>query len=152
MQSHHLVWKHVFESSFHFLLCTVWCFIVFALFSLPQVTACITDITSRTSLAYRESSPGSSFARQKTKDLPNTDFSVILHRHTAVTQHGMVYSHKRLYAQNTSKDKDICIKLHFFKNGFKCLLQMQTNTSCLFCNVKWFWAYPAISGNKHVWP
>ena len=37
--------------------------------------------------------------RQKTKDLPNTDFLVILHRHTAVTQHGMVYLCKRLYAQ-----------------------------------------------------
>ena len=38
--------------------------------------------------------------RQKTKYSPNTDFSVILHRHTAVTQHGIVYLRKRLYARN----------------------------------------------------
>ena len=29
--------------------------------------------------------------RQRTKDLSKTDFSMILHRHIAVTQHGMPY-------------------------------------------------------------
>ena len=39
---------------------------------------------------------------RKTEDKRFTQywFSVILHRHTAVTQHGMVYLRKRLYAQN----------------------------------------------------
>ena len=64
------------------------------------LTTCITNIKSRRSLAYRESSRGSSLARQKTQDSPKTDFSIILHRHTAVTQHGMVYSRKRLCARN----------------------------------------------------
>ena len=33
-------------------------------------------------------------------EFPETDFLIILHRHTAVTQHSTVYSGKRLYARN----------------------------------------------------
>ena len=58
---------------------------------------------SSSTTSYRESSQGSSLAGQKTKDLPMTDSSIILQRHTAVTQHGMVYSRKRLYARNKTK-------------------------------------------------
>ena len=88
---------------------------------------------SRTS--YRESS----LAGQKTKDSPMTDFSLILQRHTAVTQRGMV-----TFAQATvcSKQdqfklwsefffKNICIKLHFLNLSFKYLLQMKTNSVLL---------------------
>ena len=62
---------------------------------------------------------------------------MILHKHTAVTQHGMAYLCKWPHARNktnTSFTKqyyyffiDICIKLHFPKYGFKCLLQTQTH-------------------------
>ena len=40
--------------------------------------------------SYPESSRGSCLAGQKTKDSPMTDFSIILQRHIAVTQHSMV--------------------------------------------------------------
>ena len=40
--------------------------------------------------SYRESSQGPSLSRQKTTDAPITDFSIILQRPTAVTQHGMI--------------------------------------------------------------
>ena len=54
-------------------------------FSIPAQTK---NQESRTS--YRESSWGSSLEGQKTKYQPMTDFSIILQRHTAVTQHSMV--------------------------------------------------------------
>ena len=54
---------------------------------------------SRTS--YWESSQGLSLKRQKTKDSPTTDVSIIFWRHTAVTQHSMVYSCTNcLYVRN----------------------------------------------------
>ena len=49
---------------------------------------------------YQESSRGSSLAGKKTKDLTMTDFSIILQRHTAVTQHSMV-----IFAQATVGSK-----------------------------------------------
>ena len=92
---------------------------------------------SRTS--YRESSRESSLAGQKTKDSPMTDFSIILQRHTAVTQRGIV-----TFAQATvcSKQdqfklwsecffKNICIKLHFLNLSFTYLFQMKTNSVLL---------------------
>ena len=91
-------------------------------------------------LRYPELGRGSSLVRQRTKDLSKTDFSMILHKRTAVTQHGMAYLCKWPHARNktnTSFTKqyycffiDICIKLHFPKYGFKCLLQTQTN--CIY--------------------
>ena len=42
-------------------------------------------------LGYPELGRGSSLVRQRTKDLSKTDFSMILHKHTAVTEHGMAY-------------------------------------------------------------
>ena len=42
-------------------------------------------------LGYPELGQGSSLVRQRTKDLSKTDFSMILHKHTAVTEHGMAY-------------------------------------------------------------
>ena len=81
---------------------------------------------SRTS--YQESSRGSSLTGQKTKDSPITDFSIILQRPTAVTQHGKVIFAIResdsllerrpiFYSSYKAKCffKDICIKLHFLK-------------------------------------
>ena len=77
---------------------------------------------------YGESSRGSSLAGQKTKDSPITDFSIILQRPTAVTQHGKVIFAIRerdsmlerrpiFYSSYKAKCffKDICIKLHFLK-------------------------------------
>ena len=81
-------------------------------------------------LGYPELGRGSSLVRQRTKNLSKTDFSMILHKHTAVTEHGMAYLCKWPHARNktnTSFTKqyyyffmDICIKLHFLKCGFKC--------------------------------
>ena len=78
--------------------------------------------------SYQESSRGSSLTGQKTKDSPVTDFSIILQRPTAATQHGMAifvihecYSmlERRpiFYSSYKAKCffKDICIKLHFLK-------------------------------------
>ena len=48
---------------------------------------CITNIKSRTS--YQELWRGSSLVRKKTKDLPEIDFLIILHRHTITTRHGL---------------------------------------------------------------
>ena len=64
-----------------------------------------TNGESRTS--YRKSSWGRSLTGQKTKDAPITDFSIILQRPTAVTQHGMVI---HVFAQAT-----VCSKLEQFK-------------------------------------
>ena len=58
---------------------------------------------SRTS--HQVSSRESSLTGQKTKDSPRTDFSIILQRHTAVTQCGMV-----TFAQVT-----VCLKKDQFK-------------------------------------
>ena len=112
------------------------------------------------SCANRESSRGSSLAGQKTKDLPMTDSSMILQRHTAVTQHGMVYSRKRLYARNTTNSsykanvssREICIKLHFLKYSFKCLLQIQTK-SVYSCTSKKTNTYFVTSNDSQIiWP
>ena len=81
---------------------------------------------SRTS--YRESSRGSSLTGQKTKDSPVTDFSIILQRPTAVTQHGkVIFAIRESYSMLERRPifyssykakcffKDICITLHFLK-------------------------------------
>ena len=76
------------------LLCTVWfkskltvrCESRF-LTRFTSLNSCMNQ-ESRTS--YQELSRRSSLTGQKTKDSPMTDFSIILQRHTDVTQNGMV--------------------------------------------------------------
>ena len=51
-------------------------------------------------LPHPELGRGSSLVRQRAKDLSKTDSSMILHKHTAVTQHGMAYLCKWPHAGN----------------------------------------------------
>ena len=92
------------------------------------------------SCANPESSRGLSLTRQKTKDSPITDFSILLHRHIT-TRHGLFvwatvcFTYHKLCRLRSKQDQvkqccfyDIWIKLHFPKYSFKCLLQMKTNS------------------------
>ena len=93
------------------------------------------------SCVNRESSRGSSLVRQKKKDSPMTDFSIILRSHNScnTTRYGLLAQATLCSKQDQFKlksecfFKDICIKLHFLEYSFKCLLQMQTDSvySCI---------------------
>ena len=92
-------------------------------------------------LQYPELGRGSSLVRQRTKDSSKTDFSMILHKHTAVTQHGMAYLCKWPHAwnkTNTSFTKqyycffmDICIKLQASMVSNACSKRKQTVFTCV---------------------
>ena len=146
-RNHKLVWKRVFETSFRFCYSLFnaslfsLCFAKQNKRSAPKLpwmngieysisvndrwqtrhtfwtlTACITDIK-----LIENSYPASSLARQRTTDSPKTDFSIILRRHTAVTQHGMVYSCKRLHARNktnSSFTKRVFPQGHLYQASF----------------------------------
>ena len=83
-----------------------------------------TNGESRTS--YRESIRGTSLSGQKTKDAPTTDFSIILQRPTAVTQHGMII---HVFTQAT-----VCSKLEQFKLESECF--SRTSVSRFFYSSK----------------
>ena len=101
-------------------------------------------------LQYPELGRGSSLVRQRTKDLSKTDFSMILHKRTAVTQHGMAYLCKWPHAWNKTNTSTVLlsniivslwtsvssyISLSVVSNAHKCLLQTQTN-SVYLCTSK----------------
>ena len=135
--------------------------------SWPSIASLDSWLDLRSRMSYQETSHGSSLARQKTKDSPMTDFLIILHRHTTVTQHDIVYSRKRLYAQSktsssykvnvssrisvssfisSSTASNICSKCK--QTVYTCVWARREMTACLFCNVKWFWAYLATQHDK----
>ena len=100
---------------------------------------------SRTS--YRESSQGSRLAGQKTNDSSITDFSIILLRHTAVTQHGMVIfaiheSDCMLETRPIRVIKGMFLQGRLYQASFpQVKFQMRAsyaNKQCIFCNVKQF--------------